>query len=152
MTNRMLTTARSLALLAAVTIGRRRPVAGQTAAPEPIFRSMEDEHDDRWMFGEADTAMSSGAYLCRTEMSRVSGALSGLRSLLTQITRNGVLTDGLAIAAPMTPLRADDLLFDGEFTPHNADVLPFEDAELFVEGAIAQGRWPVIREDLSRVA
>lgn len=152
MTNRMLTTARSLAVLAAVTIGLRRAPAGQAAAPEPLYQPLMDETDDTWMFGEADTAMSSEAYLCRTEMSRVSGALTGLRSLLTQITRHGVLTDGLAIAAPMTPLRADDLLFDGEFAPHDADVLPFEDADLFIEGAIAQSRWPVVREDLSRVA
>lgn len=152
MTNRMLTTARSLAVLAAVTIGIRRTPAGLVASPEPLCRPLNDEADDTWMFGEAETALSSGAYLCGAEMSRVSGALAGLRSLLTQITRHGVLTDGLAIAAPMTPLRADDLLFDGEFAPHNADVLPFEDADLFIEGAIAQSRWPVVSEDLSRVA
>ncbi len=152
MTNRMLTSARSLAVLAAISMGFRRAPAGPAVAPEPLCRPLLDEAGDRWMFGEPDSAMSSEAYLCRAEMSRVSGALTGLRSLLTQITRHGVLTDGLAIAAPMTPLRADNLLFDGEYTPHDADVLPFEDADLFIEGAIAQSRWPVVREEMSRVA
>lgn len=142
MTQRIVTTLRSLALFGAVSLGLRKANIAERH-PEPIRGSLrtEDEHDT-WLFDRPETNLASGAYMLEQEYSRVSGALSALRGVLSSLARVPEAAE-MAYAAPSdAPLAIDPMLFDEDRAPIPVltNVVPFEDDDLFVEHTFALPR------------
>ncbi len=142
MTQRIVTTLRSLALLSAVSLGLRKANI-EERHPEPILGALRpDEENDSWLFDRSETNLSSGAYMLEQEYSRVSGALSALRGVLSSLARVPEAGE-MAYAAPYdAPLATDPMLFDEEraLIPVLTNVVPFEDDDLFVEHTFALPR------------
>ncbi|MBU1286685.1 MAG: hypothetical protein KJ871_03065 [Alphaproteobacteria bacterium] len=86
---------------------------------------------DDWMFEGRATPVSADAHIFSHEMSRVSGALSGLRSLLTQISAHAPVFDTMPEGATFGALIGDEFLFDGEPMAASYGPAPTEDAYLF---------------------
>ncbi|MFN4025613.1 MAG: hypothetical protein ACK4MQ_12350 [Hyphomonas sp.] len=154
MTQRILTSLRSLALFSAVSLGLRKATI-TAREPEPIRGSLRpDDEGDAWLFDRPQTNLSSGAYMLEQEYSRVSGSLSALRSVLSSLARVPQLTEA-AYAAPVgAPLPVDAMLFDEERAPITelTNVVAFEDDDLFAENGLTLPRIPAHQEELQRVA
>jgi len=88
---------------------------------------------DEWMFDRRETRVSAEAYVFSREMSRVSGALSGLRSLLTQISTHSPMLDLMPEGVPFGAMVSDAMLFEGEPMAASYGPAPVEDAYLFEE-------------------
>jgi hypothetical protein len=152
MTQRIIDIARSAAVLAAMAIGLRRSARNADPAPQPRILDVDSPQvDEAWLFDCAETPVSAEAYLLGREMSKASSALSGLRSVLSQIA---ALPEAASlVAAPAHPVyTADAALFDGEACVDISGVVPFEDSDLFIEHSPS---WPKVatdREDLAQVA
>jgi hypothetical protein len=132
MTHRILAPIKSFALSAALRVAAGRFKMLEVSAPEPRIRTFEPEHvSDDWMFDGRETAVSAEAHLFSREMSRVSGALSGLRSLLTQISANAPVFDLMPEGVPFGAMVGDAMLFDGEPMAASYGATPMEDAYLF---------------------
>ncbi len=154
MTHRILAPIKSFALSAALRVAAGRSKMLEAVAPEPRVRSFEPDHlSDEWMFDSRATPVSAEAYVFSREMSRVSGALSGLRSLLTQISAHAPVLDRMPEGVPFGALVGDAFLFDGEPMAASYGPAPVEDADLFddrpafVPAATRRGS-----EEVSRVA
>jgi hypothetical protein len=154
MTYRILAPIKSFALSAALRIAAGRSRILEAAAPEPRVRSFEPEHvSDEWMFDSQVTPVSAEAYVFSREMSRVSGALSGLRSLLTQISAHAPVLDRMPEGVPFGALIGDSILFDGEPMAASYGPAPVEDADLFEDqSAFLPALVRRGSEDVSRVA
>ncbi len=88
--------------------------------PEPLRRCVKDiaparKADDLWLFGEQEAdGVAHRMDMLAKDMSRLSGSLGGLRSLLTDVASIApVIAADEAIPANAVYL-ADDALFDGE--------------------------------------
>lgn len=154
MTHSILAPFKSFALSAALRVAAGRLRVSGAISPEPRIRSFEPEHvSDEWMFDTRATPVSAEAYVFSREMSRVSGALSGLRSLLTQISAHAPVLDRMPEGVPFGALIGDAVLFDGEPMAASYGPAPVEDADLFEDrpaflpAAIRRGN-----EEMSRVA
>lgn len=158
MTQRIVTTLRSLALFGAVSLGFRKANI-EERHPEPILGSLRpDDENDAWMFERSETNLASGAYMLEQEYSRVSGALSALRGVLSSLARVPEAAE-MAYSAPAdAPLAIDPMLFDEARAPIPVltNVVPFEDDDLFVEHTFALPRTGASHglpaESLQRVA
>lgn len=154
MTQRIVTTLRSLALFGAVSLGLRK--AAITARdPEPVRSSLRpDDEGDAWLFDRPQTNLSSGAYMLEQEYSRVSGTLSALRGVLSSLARVPELTEAAYTAPVDAPLAIDPVLFDEERAPimELTNVVAFEDDDLFAEHTFSLPRIPAHQEELQRVA
>jgi len=134
MTHRILAPIKSFALSAALRLAAGRSRMLEASAPEPRIRSIDLDHmSDEWMFDRRATPVSAEAYVFSREMSRVSGALSGLRSLLTQISANAPVLDLVPEGVPFGAMVADAMLFEGEPMAASYGPAPTEDADLFEE-------------------
>ena len=134
MTHRILAPIKSFALSTALRVAAGRSRILNASAPEPRIRSFEPEHvSDDWMFDGRETPVSAEAYVFSREMSRVSGALSGLRSLLTQISTHAPVMDMMPEGVPFGAMVADAMLFEGEPMAASYGPAPMEDADLFEE-------------------
>lgn len=142
MTQRIVNTLRSLALFGAVTLGFRKANIAERH-PEPIRAGLRpDDESDAWLFDRSETNLASGAYMLEQEYSRVSGALSALRGVLSSLARVPEAAEA-AYAAPVDAVLAiDPMLFDEERAPIPmlTNVVPFEDDDLFVEHTFALPR------------
>ncbi len=154
MTHRILAPIKSFALSAALRVAAGRFKTLEATAPEPRVRAFapQDMSDD-WMFEGRATPVSADAHVFSHEMSRVSGALSGLRSLLTQISAHAPVFDAMPEGATFGALIGDEFLFDGEpmaasYGPApTEDAYLFEDAPMYMPAATRRGN-----EGVSRVA
>ncbi len=152
MTQRFLDIVRSAAVFCAIATGLRRPRLEDTPCPQPrIYDLAEAEGSENWLFDRAETPVSAEAYLLSAELSKASSALSGLRSLLSQMA---ALPDAATLAtAPQHPVFAgDSFLFEGEASFDVSGIVPFEDSDLFIEHSPS---WPKVapdQDDLARVA
>lgn len=154
MTQRILTSLRSLALFSAVSLGLRKATI-TAREPEPIRGSLRpDDEGDAWLFDRPQTNLSSGAYLLEQEYSRVSGSLSALRGVLSSLARVPQLTEAVYAAPLDAPLPVDAMLFDEERAPITelTNVVAFEDDDLFAENGLVLPRIPAHQEELPRVA
>ena len=137
MTQRILSSLKSFVLTAAFRMSASESRLPGEGAPEPVTRHLNPEMDiDEWMFDR--------------ETARVSGALSGLRSLLTQIAMHAPQTEELPSEAAFGPIMSDDLLFDGEPMPAQFGLLA-EDEDLFDDLPGSRPAWNV-SQDMPRVA
>ena len=142
MTQRIVTTLRSLALFGAVSLGFRKANIAERH-PEPIRGDLRpDEENDAWLFDRSETNLSSGAYMLEQEYSRVSGALSSLRGVLSSLARVPEIAETAYSAPYDAPLATDPMLFDEDRAPIPVltNVVPFEDDDLFVEHTFALPR------------
>lgn len=155
MTHRIVNTVRSLALFGAVTLGLRQ---ARIAVRQPEARCSGAEPDDlldSWMFDRPVNAVSSEAYLLDQEYSRVSGALTGLRAILSSLNKMP-----LAAEAYTPPLAAtasvsfDPVLFDQVAAPVPllTNVVAFDDDDLFIESSLTLQKPSASIESLPRVA
>lgn len=142
MTQRIMTTLRSLALLGAVSLGLRKANIAERQ-PEPILGALRpDEENDAWLFDRSETNLASGAYMLEQEYSRVSGALSSLRGVLSSLARVPEVCEAVYSAPHNAPLATDPMLFDEDRAPIPVltNVVPFEDDDLFAEHTFALPR------------
>lgn len=141
MTHRILTSMKTFALGAAIRVVAKRPRDLPDGKVEPRMRYM-DAHagfktPDEWMFDSSDAHVSQEAVSLSMEMSRVSGALSGLRSVLGAISAQAPSGEVREIVLPTAPLLADAELFEGEPMGASYGIVPDEHADLFVEAPAA---------------
>lgn len=154
MTQRIVTTLRSLALFSAFSLGLRK-ASVKSREPEAIRGSLRPDDDgDAWLFERPQTNLASGAYMLEQEYSRVSGALSALRGVLSSLARVPELTEAAYEAPAYGPLAIDPMLFDEARAPiaEHTNVVAFEDDDLFVESSYALPRIPARQDELARVA
>lgn len=152
MTHRILSPLKSLTAFAAFRLVTRKAKPFAVTKPEPILSTIEPETaSDDWMFAAGEISVSPYAHALSGEMARVSGALSGLRSLLTQISHHAPVLDVAPVGLPFGPLAGDAMLFDGEAMAASYGPAPNEDADLFDDVAFLS-RTESDAEPLARVA
>lgn len=154
MTQRIVTTLRSLALMGAVSLGLRK-ASLDVREPEAIRDTRSPgEENDGWLFERPQTNLASGAYMLEQQYSRVSGALSSLRGVLTSLARVPELSEAPYVPPRDAPIAIDAVLFDEERAgiPVLTNVVAFEDDDLFAEHTFSPPRIPAHQEDLARVA
>lgn len=151
MTQRILSSLKSFVLTAAFRVSASESRLPSEGNPEPVTRHLNPEMEiDEWMFDRDGNPVTEMAALYARETARVSGALTGLRSLLTQISMHAPLTEELPVRAAFGPIVSDDLLFDGEPMPAQFGILT-EDADLFDDMPAGRSAWAA-EADMSRVA
>ena len=133
MTQRILSSLKSFVLTAAFRVSASQSRLPGEEAPEPVTRHLDPEMEiDEWMFDRDGNPVTEAASLYARETARVSGALSGLRALLTQISMHAPQTEEMPAEAAFGPIASDDLLFDGEPMPAQSQIgVLAEDADLF---------------------
>ena len=151
MTQRILSSLKSFVLTAAFRVSASESRIAHEGAPEPVTRHLNPEMDiDEWMFDRDGNPVTEAATLYARETARVSGALTGLRSLLTQISMHAPQIEAIPMQAAFGPIVGDDVLFDGEPMPAQFGILA-EDEDLFDEMPGSRPAWASDR-DMSRVA
>jgi len=156
MTHRIVNTVRSLAMYGAVTLGLRK---ARISVRQPDARRSGAEPDDlgdSWMFDRPQAAVSSEAYLLDQEYGRVSGALAGLRSVLSNLTKMPLAVDEpyMPIAAAAVSGAFDPMLFEeiAGPVPVLTNVVAFDEDDLFIESTLTLQKPSASIESLSRVA
>jgi hypothetical protein len=154
MTHRILNALRSLALYGAVTLGLRKaqlsvshPAARYSgAAPEDLL--------DSWMFDRPAGEVSCEAYLLDQEYGRVSGALAGLRAVLSRINRMPLAAAADAPCLKSASVSFDPALFDEVPAPAAAltNVVAFDDEDLFIGSGLTLQKPSASIHSLQRVA
>lgn len=154
MTHRIVNTVRSLALYGAVSLGLRQ---ARITVREPDARrsgSDVDDQDDNWMFDRPQTGISSEAYLLDQQYGRASGALAGLRAVLSNLTKMPLHAEEsyTPMAAGSVPF--DPVLFDEIAPPVPAltNVVAFDEDDLFIESSLTLQKHSASIESLPRVA
>ena len=151
MTQRILSSLKSFVLTAAFRMSSSESRFPHEDAPEPVTRHLNPEMEiDEWMFDRDGHPVTEMAALYARETARVSGALTGLRSLLTQIAMHAPQNEEVPSMAAFGPIISDDLLFDGEPMPAQFGLLA-EDADLFEDLPGSRPVWESA-QDLPRVA
>ena len=151
MTQRILSSLKSFVLTAALRLSASESRLAGEGDPEPIQRHLDPEMEiDEWMFDRDGNPVTEAASLYARETARVSGALTGLRSLLTQISMHAPQTEEMPVEAAFGPIVSDNLLFDGEPMPAQFGILA-EDADLFDDLPGSRPVWDAA-EGLPRVA
>lgn len=154
MTHRIVNTVRSLALFGAVSLGLRK---ANISVQEPVARRSGAEPEDvsdSWMFDRQQTAVSSEAYMLDQEYGRVSGALAGLRSVLSSLTRMPLEAKETYTPVAASAMAVDPVLFDEIAAPAPVftNVVAFDDDDLFIESSLTLQKPSASIESLSRVA
>ena len=151
MTQRILSSLKSFVLTTALRMSASESRFPHEDVPEPVTRSLDPEMEiDEWMFDRDGNPVTEMAALYARETARVSGALTGLRSLLTQIAMHAPQTEEVPAEAAFGPIISDDLLFDGEPMPAQFGLLA-DDADLFDDLPGSRPAW-ASEQDLPRVA
>lgn len=155
MTHRIVNTVRSLALYGAVTLGLRKAQI-DVREPEAIRSGAEPEDlSDGWMFDHQQTAISAEAYMLEREYGRVSGAIAGLRAVLSSLTKMPLEADPdyTPVATP-AGMALDPMLFEEAAAPVPVltNVVAFDEDDLFIESALTLQKPSAPIESLSRVA
>jgi hypothetical protein len=154
MTHRIVNTVRSLALFGAVSLGLRK---ANIRVQEPDARkcgAQPEDLSDTWMFDRPQTAVSSEAYLLDQEYGRVSGALAGLRSVLSSLTKMPLEAKETYVPVAASCVAVDSVLFDEISAPAPVftNVVAFDDDDLFIESSLTLQKPSASIESLSRVA
>lgn len=156
MTHRIVNTVRSLAMYGAVSLGLRQ---ARITVREPEARSSgadPEDINDTWMFDRPQTAVSAEAYMLDQEYSRVSGALAGLRAILSSLTKMPLAVDEpyVPVAAVSQPAAFDPMLFEQVAAPVPllTNVVAFDEDDLFIESSLTLQKPSTSIESLSRVA
>ncbi len=154
MTHRIVNTVRSLALFGAVSLGLRK---ANVSIQEPEARhsgAEPDENSDSWMFDRQQTAVSSEAYMLDQEYGRVSGALAGLRAVLSSLTKMPLEAEEAYTPVAASTVAFDTALFDEIAAPAPVftNVVAFGDDDLFIECSLTLQKPSASIESLSRVA
>ena len=159
MTHRIVNTVRSLAMYGAVTLGLRKACIN---VREPDARRSDAEPDepaDDWMFDRPQAAVSSEAYMLDQEYGRVSGALAGLRSVLSSLTKMPLAVDEDYVPLPAAASGAiagafDPMLFEevSAPVPMLTNVVAFDEDDLFIESSLTLQKPSTSIESLPRVA
>ncbi|MBK8199023.1 MAG: hypothetical protein IPK75_11715 [Acidobacteria bacterium] len=156
MTHRIVNTVRSLAMYGAVSLGLRQARIS-VREPDPRRSSAEPEDvNDSWMFDRAGGAVSSEAYMLDQEYGRVSGALAGLRAVLSNLTKMPLAVDEpyVPMAAATPAVSFDPMLFEEVAAPVPVltNVVAFDEDDLFIESSLTLQKPSASIESLSRVA
>lgn len=155
MTHRIVNTVRSLALYGAVTLGLRKAHI-DVREPDAIRSgAVPEDTADSWMFDRPQSAISSEAYLLEREYGRVSGALSGLRAVLSNLTKMPLTAEAeyTPVATP-AGMALDPMLFEEAAAPVPVltNVVAFDEDDLFIESSLTLQKPSAPIESLSRVA
>jgi hypothetical protein len=154
MTHRIVNTVRSFALFGAVTLGLRK-ASISVREPEPRRSGAEAEDlTDSWMFDRPQAAVSSEAYMLDQEYGRVSGALAGLRAVLSNLTKMPLSADEDYTPVAASSVALDPALFDeiAAPVPVLTNVVAFDDDDLFIESSLTLQKPSASIESLPRVA
>jgi hypothetical protein len=154
MTHRIVNTVRSLALFGAVTLGLRK---AHISVREPEARRSGAENEDlsdTWMFDRPQAAISAEAYMLDQEYGRVSGALAGLRAVLSNLTKMPLSAEETYAPVAASAVAFDPALFEEIAAPIPVltNVVAFDDDDLFIESALTLQKPSASIESLSRVA
>ena len=134
MTHRILAPIKFFALSLGLRLSAGKVKADAFDPVEPIVEPVRRRINvDEWMFDRDGLPVTEAAEVYSHDLNRVSGALNGLRSLLTQIAAEAPIIDDMPNAVPFGPLETDDVLFDGEPMTATSREIPLEDADLFIE-------------------
>ncbi len=130
MTQRILHSLKTFVLAAALRAGIR-DAREEAVSPEPVIRHLDSVNDiDEWMFDIDGRPVTELASMYSRETARVSAALTGLRSVLTQIAAHAPIIEQHNVNVSFGPLESDAMLFDGEPMPVHFGILA-DDADLF---------------------
>jgi hypothetical protein len=154
MTHHIVTSVRSLAVYGAVRLGLRH---AHIIVQDPQPRRSEADLDDlvdSWMFDHPQAANSSEAYMLDQEYGRVSGALSGLRSVLSNLMKMPLEAEETYRPIAATSVSLDPALFDEIAAPAPVltNVVAFDDDDLFIESSLTLQKHSASMESLTRVA
>lgn len=155
MTHRIVNTVRSLAFYGAVTLGLRKAQI-DVREPEAIRSGAAPEDlSDGWMFEGPQSRISAEAYMLEREYGRVSGALAGLRAVLSSLTKMPLAAepDYIPVATP-AGMVLDPVLFEEAAAPVPVltNVVAFDEDDLFIESSLTLQKPSAPIESLSRVA
>lgn len=116
MANRITSALQRIVLAAALTVIPKSRKAAALETPEPICEPIlrEPVMDDAWMFDSARTVLDHSTDMLASEMNRLSGAVSGLRDMLSTISEHAPVLEQVASVSPFAALNEDAMLFDGE--------------------------------------
>jgi len=125
---------RSLALYGAVTLGLRKAHLSVSHPPARYSGAAPEDLLDSWMFDRPAVGVSCEAYLLDQEYGRVSGALAGLRAVLSRINRMPLAAEAAAPTLTAASVSFDPALFDEVAAPAAplTNVLAFDDQDLFI--------------------
>ncbi len=154
MTHRIVNSVRSLAMYGAVTLGLRK-AHFSVREPDALRSGTEPEDlSDDWMFDRPQAAVSSEAYMLDQAYGRVSGALSGLRAVLSNLTKMPLGTDEDYVPVAAASVAFDPALFDEIAAPAPVftNVVAFDEDDLFIESSLTLQKPSTSIESLSRVA
>ena len=133
MTHRILAPLKTFALSIGLRLAAGKSAAADMAMPEPITEYLNPNAVDEWMFDRDGSPVTESAELYSRDLGRVSGTLSSLRGLLTDIAAHAPVNAEMPKHAAFGPIMSDDLLFDGEPMAAHFGDMPMEDADLFME-------------------
>jgi hypothetical protein len=154
MTHRIVNSARSLALLGAVSLGLRQARV-VVREPEAVRSSAEPEDSfDAWMFDRPQTAVSSEAFMLDQEYGRVSGALAGLRAVLSSLKKMPLGSDADYMPMAAASISFDPALFDEIAAPLPVltNVVAFDEDDLFIESSATLQKPSTAMDTFARVA
>lgn len=133
MTHRILAPLKTFALSIGLRLAAGKSAAADMAMPEPITEYLNPNAVDEWMFDRDGSPVTESAELYSRDLGRVSGTLSSLRGLLTDIAAHAPVNAEMPKLAAFGPIMSDDLLFDGEPMAAHFGDMPMEDADLFMD-------------------
>ena len=134
MTHRILAPIKFFALALGLRWSAGKVKSARLGTVEPIVEPLKRRIAvDEWMFDRDGLPVTEAAEVYSHDLNRVSGALSGLRSLLTQIAAEAPVIDEMPNAVPFGPLETDDMLFEGEPMTASCHETPLEDSDIFIE-------------------
>lgn len=154
MTHSIVNTVRSLAMYGAVSLGLRQ---ARITVREPEARRSDAETKDladSWMFDRPQTAVSSEVFMLNQEYNRASGALSGLRSILSNLMKMPLAAEETYQPVSAGTVAFDSALFDEISAPAPVltNVVAFDEDDLFIESSLTLQKPSATIESLSRVA
>ena len=123
--------------------------------PEALRTDAEPEElGDDWLFDRPQAAVSAEAFLLDQEYGRASGALAGLRAVLSNLTKMPLHAEEAYTPMAATSVALDSALFDEIATPAPmlTNVVAFDEDDLFIESTLTLQKPSASIESLSRVA
>ncbi len=154
MTHRILNAFRSLALYGAVTLGLRK---ARLTVSQPAARfggAAPGDLLEPGLFDRPSGGVSCEAYLLDQEYGRVSGALAGLRAVLSRLNKMPLAAEVDAPYLTAASVSLDPALFDQVAAPaaQLTNVVAFDDEDLFIENSLTLQKPSASIQSLPRVA
>ncbi len=154
MAHHIVNSVRSLALYGAVSLGLRQARIQVREPEERRSSAVPDDLADSWLFDRPQAAVSSEVYMLNQEYGRVSGALSGLRSILSNLMKMPLSAEETYQPVYAGSVAFDPALFDeiAAPVPVLTNVVAFDEDDLFIESSLTLQKPSTSIESLSRVA